>query len=127
MPQRRLSAQIAQLRGSYKANPQRRRPPAPEPEPGVGAPPETLSQSAQLVWHELVGISAPGVLTKSDRPTLELTALLLDEFRQSEEPFITSRLGRLESLLSRLGLSPTDRARVAVPARPEPNPFDELD
>jgi len=123
---RRTASEILELRGAYKTNPERKRPPAPKPDPEVGKPPESLSESARLCWQEIVDICAPGVLTKSDRIMVEVAAVLLDEFRQADEPFMTSRISRLESMLARLGLSPTDRQRVAIPQKPEPNEFADL-
>ena len=100
----------------------------PRPDGEVGNPPAFLTKKQQAAWRELVGNSAAGVLTISDRVTLEMAACLLAEYRRKPDAMPATRMTLLERILAKLGMNPADRSRISVtsPEKGE-NPFAELD
>lgn len=130
MSKPRKPTNVLELSGAFKKNPKRGRKRANEPTPadGIGSPPTHLCDASKAAWKELVKICVPGVLTRSDRFIVEITANLLTEYRRSPDDFLTSRMTQLRGALSQLGLNPVDRSKVGVfPNKPEePNPFANL-
>lgn len=88
----------------------------------VGSAPDNLSPAETILWDELAGY---GVwLTAADRLMLEIAVRLFHQFRAGDV-----RIGsKLITALSKLGFSPTDRAKVNAPGgRDEPeDPFAEF-
>lgn len=124
---KRTPTNILQLRGSFRKNPARGRARRDEPVPryGIGPAPAALTEAQRAAWDEIVDICAPGVLTCSDRLVMEMAAVLLTRFRTDTEFPITG-IGRLQSILSSIGLTPADRSRITVPMGKGRNPFDEF-
>lgn len=127
---RKTPTNVLELRGSFKKNPRRRTERANEPVPtgGIGDPPNNLKPQEQAIWHEIVGILAPGVLANSDRMILEIVSVLMAEFRLVGTAGMTDgRLSRLTAILGQLGMTPADRSRVNVPMKAKAvNPFSLL-
>lgn len=123
MPGIRTPSNILALKGAYKKNPQRRRAPEPEAAPFKKTAPSHLSADEKKAWRELVRNIAPGVLQQSDRHILEQTAVLVAEWREATGEFKTSRHALMQSCFARLGMTPSDRARVTV-AQSKANKFD---
>ncbi|MEY3371720.1 MAG: hypothetical protein RLZZ537_188 [Pseudomonadota bacterium] len=127
---RKTPTNVLELRGSFKKHPERRAARANEPKPtgSIGDPPEHLKPQEQDLWREIVGIVAPGVLANSDRLVLEITSVLMAEFRILGTAGMTDgRLSRLSALLGQLGMTPADRARVNVPMKAKAvNPFTDF-
>lgn len=119
----------------------------PRPAAGVPAKPAALSPAAGVVWDETVAILAgvPGLLTVADGATVELFARTLARFRELEAfveahgPVIVLRndkgavysaqvcpqaslaaklLPQLRGLAAELGLNPSARTRIDLPAAP---------
>ena len=87
----------------------------PRPTSGLGAPPPHLSAEQAVCWNEIADISAPGVLTNSDRWAVELAASLLAQHRTDPtSKGAATKFRVLTRLLSKLGLRPADRARLGV-------------
>lgn len=126
MGRNKTPSNLLELRGAMTAKKRRERAHEPAPNGEVGSPPEHLTDAQRAAWSEIKGNAPVGVFAKSDRIALELAAVLLTEFREDPKEMITSRMARLDSLLSRFGMTPSDRARVQVPEEQEPDGWDEL-
>ncbi|MGE0803713.1 MAG: hypothetical protein AB7G13_22390 [Lautropia sp.] len=83
--------------------------------PDLGDPPEWLPDRVRIAWQEIAAAVAPGVLQRSDRLAVELLATLLTEFRADPVAFGSRKYTVLQTLLTRCGMTPADRARIVVP------------
>jgi phage terminase small subunit len=122
----RLPASILKARGSFKINPGRKRV-DPEAQGKLGQPPKYFTPSQKAIWKELKEILPKGLCKSADRWVCEVACVLMDEFRHDE--LKATLYQQLMSALSRLGLSPVDRARCSVPvskASKEDNEFAEI-
>lgn len=120
MARPRTPTNVLELRGAYKKNPQRadERENEPEPKAGIGEAPEWMCSDEKKAWDYIVGIAPIGVLGDSDRAYLEIAAELLAlKRRVGVEKVEASKLNRLETMLSKLGLNPADRSRVKIGGR----------
>lgn len=128
MPKPRTPASILELKGAFKKNPARRRPPEPDGNGPIGDPPSRLSVDERKAWREVVRLAPARVLTGSDRLHVEQLARLMAEQWANGGDLPTTRAKRLDSLLAKIGMNPTDRSRLEVPPEPRgPNPFDSID
>jgi hypothetical protein len=98
----------------------------------VGRPPVHLTAAEEAVWAELVRTAHPGLLTRSDRLTMEIAAKLIVRMRTEDTKI--SETNALLSVLSRLGMNPAARLRMSLqplglPAKPSKQTaeLDELD
>ena len=121
MSRPRVPTNILTLRGAYRRNPKRLVERAGEPvsDAPIGEPPEHLTGEARAAWGEISGLAPLGTFCPADRVAVEICAVLLAQFRESPNDFPAAKLTRLESLLGRFGLTPSDRSRISV-AKPEP-------
>ena len=120
MPAHRLPAQVAAVTGAAKRNPKRhagRRAPANR---GLGDPSPFLDQNGQAAWEGFKR-EMPW-LTESHRAIVEVCALVRGELLASEEVGVT-RLSMYQSMLSKLGGTPVDETKVAVPDDEERDEF----
>lgn len=132
-----------------RGNPGKRALPKREPKPEAVAPtpPADLPEAAAAEWRAVVAdlAAVPGLLTRADRPTLELYARTMATFRELEvfsavngrvlvlrddrgavryaQPaphasLAAKLLPQLRGLAAELGLSPASRTRIQVPAAP---------
>ncbi|WP_374349179.1 hypothetical protein [Chitinimonas sp.] len=117
MARPRTPTNVLDARGAFKKDPQRGRARAGEPEPNgpIGEPPERLNDSQRDAWAEIVGTAHDGVLCRADRLSVEMAACLLAEFWADPVAFPSGRLARLEGLLGKFGMTPSDRSKVGVP------------
>ena len=123
MPRPKTPLAIADLKGQTRKNPQRYRDRAnaPQPQHGVGEPPQWLTNEAANAWVEISSSLPSGVLTVADRVSVEVASTLIAEFRESPKNFTAARLAQLRGILGSLGLTPTDRLKLAVPEIIEQN------
>ena len=117
MPRPQTPYAIAEATGATEHNPgrYRDRKSAPQPEGELGDPPNYFDDAGRELWHEVAGMTAPGVLTKADRILVEVTATLLRKFRDPNPEtggLKPVELGHLRSCLGSMGLTPADRGRV---------------
>jgi hypothetical protein len=121
MPRPRKPTVVHEMLGSYRANPQRR--PRSEPRPDeLGPAPTHLSPQERAAWAEVLACLPHGVAMASDAPALELLVRLLTQARRDPE-FPAAKMNTLLSLISRFGMTPSDRSRVvAEPPEPEEDP-----
>jgi len=119
----------------------------PKPAAGVPVKPSGLSADAGLIWDHTVALLAavPGLLTVADGATVELFARTMARYRELEAfveahgPVLVMRddkgvvkysqpaphaslsaklLPQLRGLAAELGLNPSARARINLPAAP---------
>jgi hypothetical protein len=123
----RTPTKVLQITGAYKAHPERRRNNEPEPSGQIGEAPEHFAtQDLRDVWAEFIRITPDGVLTVSDRIHLEVVCQLVIEYRSDPVEFTAAKLTRLESMIGKLGLNPSDRSKVVVPGKPKGNAFNRI-
>lgn len=135
-----------------QGNPGKRPLPRGEPTPRPGAPrmPRWLSPDAQREWRYIVReLRAMGLLARSDRALLAAYCECVAEYvacmrdirengryyeteggHQGPRPALTHSVKMLDAIMriaTRFGLSPSDRARLAVPPqKQEEDPFAEF-
>ncbi|MGF2734833.1 hypothetical protein [Marinobacter sp. DUT-1] len=124
MPRPRKPAKIQEI-SAWKKNPQRRREEF-EPVDDIGPAPDSLTVEFEI-WEEIAGMVPPGVLGSSDRIALEALCRLIFKMRYDFDNMSAAQLGRLENLLGKFGLTPSDRSRVMLRQNEKPkNPFDGM-
>ena len=114
--------ELVRLKGADKHDPQRYAGTEPKSTLPLGDAP-ALTPHAALCWDELSACAVPGVLTGSDRQILEIAANLLAEYRRSPEDFAIGKYTHLIGSLARLGMSPSDRAKLRVAEDPDDGGF----
>ena len=124
---------LRELHGTAHRNKQRNSPSPPEIVKGIGPAPEYFNELESDTWDYLVSIMFAGVLAQSDRPTFELLARLFYRFRYGSyedgavvPALAVSELARLDSIMSRYGMTPSDRTKIVVPKGENKNPFETL-
>lgn len=115
-----------ELKGSFKTHPARGEERKNEPAPAgpLGDPPEALTDAQKNCWLEIAQNAHKGVLAQADRFLVEISAVLLEKWRRG-----ASNLGELVELgkcLGRMGLTPSDRSKVAATPTETKNQFDEV-
>lgn len=122
MARPRTPTAIQELKGAFKKDPQRRRSNEPEYNGPLGAPPDSFDEELAGIWHELESMAAANVLAQSDRWLVELACRTMRDVRKGSA--LASERNLLLSCLSRMGLTPADRSKIAVPHKKEE--LDEL-
>ena len=112
MARNRLPTNVLELRGAYKSNPQRKPKGEPEPVGDVGLPPVRFNAEQKEAWNDLVESAHAGVMCKADRIAVEVAACLLADFRTQGSECSSAKIARLDSLLARFGMTPSDRSKV---------------
>jgi phage terminase small subunit len=103
---------VHELNGTLKNRPGRaaRRANEPQVEDGIGNPPKHLTSDAKKVWNELRRTIT--WLTIADRIVVQMVAKLTVKLNSGD---ISHReMQFLSSLCSRLGMTPSDRAKVSA-------------
>lgn len=135
MARPRTPSNILELRGAFRAHPERQRQDAEGAGEFKREPPETLAGSARRAWDYLVQRLPRITLTGSDEPIVERAAVTLGalwalEQRMGEVAPTLPEHARLQALLLRqlaeLGLSPRSRATLATSAPAQPSRFAAL-
>jgi len=80
----------------------------------IGAPPKHLSPALRDIWKELVKAAQPGLLQRSDKFFIELCCNVV--FRMRAPDTKPSELNALASILSKLAMNPSDRAKLDLPS-----------
>jgi hypothetical protein len=129
MARPRTPAQVLELRGSFKKDPQRRRQDAEGAAPFEVDPPTHLAPSVVEAWRYIVVRLPKVALSSSDEVAVEMAAIALAGVWQlgglaALSPAFLKLSAELRQWLGKLGMTPVDRAKV--PAKtPEGtgNPF----
>ena len=108
-----IPSKIHELRGSYIKDPQRSRNGEPRTKAGIGQY-SAINDTPEKCWDELVDLVCPGVLGDADRIWLERAAKLLAQSRKLGDDFPPTNDKILQSYLSKMGLNPSDRAKLTV-------------
>lgn len=122
MARPRKPTAVLELTGAFKKNPQRKRIHEPQPSGSVGEPPVDFDDYLKALWRDLVRMVPAGVLTISDRWLVELACRTMRDVKKGQA--LASERNLLLSCLSRMGLTPADRSRIAIPKEREE--LDEL-
>ncbi len=125
MPQPRKPTNVLHLSGAKKRNPGRYKGRGKQPidQRGIGRCPTFLTDAEKDAWRELV-TNDPGVLQRSDRIAVEMTARLMAEIRVGAD-VTAAKQALLASMLHKLGQTPIGRNYVRLPEPITTNPFDE--
>jgi phage terminase small subunit len=125
MARPRKPTALLEAKGSFDRDPARRRK-DPVTTGELGPAPAHLDIDQKKVWRELSALLPIGVARNADRFSFELIVSLM--YRQRTEGLSGSELSSLVSLLSKFGLDPSNRAKVAQPVstKDESNPFAEF-
>jgi hypothetical protein len=126
MARPRTPTNILEMRGAFKKDPQRARDDEPEAAGAVGDPPERFNDGQRAAWNDIVKTCHKGVLCAADGLAVEIAAILLDQFRTNPIDIPAARIARLDSLLARFGMTPSDRSKVTVPKDGPKNPFADV-
>jgi hypothetical protein len=127
MARPRTPTNVLEMRGAYKKNPQRKREDEPEVATGLGPAPDYFSPEQADAWNVITSQCHAGVLCHADGIAVEIAAVLLANFRANPVDMPAAKLARLDSLLARFGMTPSDRSKVAGAKKEEPaNPFAKL-
>ena len=121
MPARKKSLTLLKLSGGLKAHPGRyagRTDLASCPD-GVGDPPSHISIARKNIWAEIVASLPEGHLQSADRALMEVTTYLMARQRNRRNVVTKGEVSLLLNSLSKLGLTPVDRARVIIPDKPK--------
>lgn len=111
---------VLEANGAFTRNPKRARARRYEPDTGrgVGPAPEYLTSEQGKAWDDIVSACAPGVFQSSDTVFLAAMSAMVAQFREDPVGFGISRYQIFLTMLTRAGMTPSDRSRVAVPPAP---------
>ena len=134
MPRPRKPTALAVLKGADKANPWRWKKQNRENEPTPNGPlpeepPEWLNEEQAAAYKEIVARCHKDVLCIADTMIVELGATLVAEMRMNGGELSVAKIGRLMSILDRLGMTPSARSKVQAMNRDEEdknNPLNEF-
>jgi hypothetical protein len=116
MPKQRTPTTKLKLLGSFKKHPERERPDDVDTGAFPDEPPAHLADDVKVCWVEIRDACYYSVLQAADVFLVELTSGLLAELRRDPDKMLAARLTQLRVCLGQLGLSPTDRSKLSVPA-----------
>ena len=126
----RKPTNVLELTGHFKHNPYKRKLREGEPKPSRfidATPPTSLDPGQQECYREIVNSCPARVLSAADKVMVEIVACLLDEFRVDKGNMSGAKLVRLMAGLSLLGMTPSDRSKVAtLKGDDEENPYAEF-
>ena len=115
MARPRTATKILELKGAFKVNPERKRPAEPEGRAGFPArAPAGLTKFQKQAWAEIVKAVPDGVLTGSDLPAVKMVVSLYAEFLEEGIKMPYQHMARLCTEMGKLGLNPSDRARLSI-------------
>lgn len=114
---------IKEARNSFKKHPERRPDGEMMPTEGIGPAPESLVVEAEI-WDEVVEMMPVGVLGNTDRIALETMCKLIFKMRYDFDAMTAAQLGKLETLLGRFGMTPSDRTKITMPKGKPKNAFE---
>ena len=111
------------MRGAFKKHPERRRQavaPAGEFDP---QPPAHLAPELVRAWHWIVEQVPPGVLTASDRSSIEIMARLQAQIWMSGD---LDAIKEIRQWFGQYGLTGAAREKITAKPKPAGNPFADV-
>ena len=117
---------LRELHGTADRNKHRDNDSPPQATRGIGPPNKVLTENQRAIWDEVVGISYAGVMAEGDRISLEMMCRLIEEMRLDFSEMTASKLSQLNSMLSKFGMTPSDRGKIVVPKQEKANAFGSL-
>jgi hypothetical protein len=114
----KLPASVLEAKGAFDKDPQRRRV-DPETTGEIGEAPVYMTDSQKAVWGEIKSQLPIGVAKSADRIVFEVCVRLVDKMRHHEKGINSSETAQLLNALGRMGMTPADRTKCAVPVTPE--------
>ena len=129
MARNRVSTEVLATKGAFEKDPARGRARAGEPKPvgDLGQPPKILNAKQKRIWREFEPLVPAGVADSSHRMVFELLICLMTRLREGLATGGEKK--QIESLLSKMGMTPSDRSRVSVRKdqdEPEHDPLAEF-
>ena len=101
---------------AFKKNPDRARDNEPVTPP-LGDAPFHFNKKQRMIWDEIKGLAADGVLQQSDSLAIEDMCYLIEEKRDCPKAFQSAKYTILIKLYSKFGLTASDRASLEVPKK----------
>lgn len=130
MARPRTPSNVLELRGAFKRNPQRKRKDAEGAGPFQADPPTHLPADVAAAWRYIVARLPKVALSSSDEVAVEAASHSLYglwQLGQSawRDPLFGKLSSELRAWLSKLGMTPQDRTKIApLPEKPNTgNPF----
>ncbi len=106
---------ILEMRGAYKNHPERKKDRNSEPEVSpIKRVSKYLTKEEKVIWKEILGYMPEGVIGISDTPALETLCKLIYIMRFNFNDMTAAQLNKLETLLGRFGMTPSDRTKIVV-------------
>lgn len=126
MARPRTPTVILEKRGAFQHDPQRKDARSNEPVPAgpLGDPPKRFTDLEKEAWSELQLIAPEGVLMISDRIMVEAYCTLVARLRGQKDqfgapqPLKAAEFTLLMNILGKLGMTPSDRARIKISEKP---------
>ena len=115
MPRPATPTNVLELRGAYQNHPERKKQRKHEPEiTPLSAPPKNLSVDERKIWREIIKRVPEGVIGDSDGIALETLTKLVYIMRHDFDGMTAAQLNKLETMLGRFGMTPSDRTKIVV-------------
>lgn len=109
---KKLPASVLEAKGSFDHDPQRRRK-DPVAFGDLGGSPAYFTKPQVEIWEELKQQLPVGLAKSADRSIFEIVCRLMEKFRTTKMSATETAL--LINALAKLGMSPSDRSKCAVP------------
>lgn len=113
----RTPTAVLDAKGAFIKDPQRKRGNEPTTDKPLGKAPEHLTEAEQGLWDEIRPRLLPGVAKRSDRDAFE--SLVLLKARERGGLILPAERGQLIALYGRFAMTPSDRSKVFVDAKPK--------
>ena len=126
MGARKKPMELRELHGTSHRNKQRNNNNAPIKTGGIGSPPSHLLPEQVKIWDEVVSNMYAEVLGEGDKMAFEMLVRLIHEMRTNFSDMPGAKLSQLNSLLSKFGMTPSDRTKIVVPKKDKKNPFEGI-
>lgn len=114
MSKSRTATSILEARGAFAKHPDRKREDPKVTDPFPAEAPANLTPLQVKWWHRIAKMAPDGVLTGADQIIVRVCACLMAQYAVDPDGMPTARIARLTAEIGKLGLSPSDRAKLAT-------------